>query len=137
MTVVERVIRILNGESVAESQEVEKSIGKYISKKMVNGKWVYKYHPDRPTARKHIDYCTSRPLRCTKKNALQMGEQFIKKWQVDWQKNPLKSRCSIFGGKVVVVVAIDINGKEGISLKHFGYKGSGKKRKRSECRKNN
>lgn len=126
MTLYEQVSKILGKSAAEEPQEIEKSVVKYISKKFVNGKWVYKYYKDRQTARTHIDYCTGKPLQCTRQNALQKGEQFIKDWQADWKANPMKSRCPVFGGKVVVVAAIDDNGKEGISLTHFGYKGSNK-----------
>ena len=114
----------------ANENEVEKGFGKYISKKFVKGKWVYKYHQDRNVARSKINSCTSQPLKCTLQNALAKGEQFIKNWQQDWRANRKKSRCPVLGGNTVVVIAIDENGNEGISLQHFGYKGSGKKFKR-------
>lgn len=119
-------------DEVEQKDEFEKGFGKYISKKYINGRWVYKYHQDRNTARSKINYCISQPLKCTKQDALAKGEQFIKDWQQDWRNNRNKSKCPVLGGNTVVVVAIDENGKEGISLQHFGYKGSGKKFKRPD-----
>mgnify|MGYP002856282109 CR=1 FL=1 len=118
-------------EDLERLNNLEKSrIGKYISKKFVNGKWIYKYYPDRNKARLNIKPCVTPLLNCNIKNALQEGENFIKDWQKDWELNPNKSRCGVLNGKTVVIAAVDDNGNEGMSLKHFGYKGSQKNKMR-------
>lgn len=105
--------------------DIEKGFGKYISKKFVNGKWVYKYHPDRKKAINNIKSCSSQLLPCDINNAKEKGEEFIKQWQKDWQKNSNKAKSSILG-KHISVLAVDKNGKEDISLIHFAHQGSTK-----------
>lgn len=111
-----------------ETEDIEKSrIPKYIKKIPLgdgNFKYIYSDDKQRPL-KSRIDYVVGTLLKCTKSDAKQKGEKFLKDWQDDWEKNPEKSRIKVFGGEKVY---LKTKGGNKISLFHFSHKGGGKSR---------
>ena len=101
----------VNGDGILEKSKLHK----YISKKLVNGKWYYKYEEDKKNIEGKVEICKEKPLKVTPENAKRVGEQFLRKWKKDWQENPKKRECPALNYTKI--------GFDDISIKHLSVKG--------------
>ena len=101
----------VNGDGILEKSKLHK----YISKKLVNGKWYYKYEEDKKNIEGKVEICKEKPLKVTPENAKRVGEQFLRLWKKDWQENPKKRECPALNYTKI--------GFDDISIKHLSVKG--------------